>query len=164
MMIKNEPSRTRVRSKVGDFSSARCCLLFGLASAFLLTAVPSRAADPAADFRKNVQPILAKYCYDCHGDGEKKGQVTLDSFKSNDALLSNHDLWWRVLKNTRAGIMPPHKKEQPTPEEKLMLADWIKRGPFGLDPKNPDPGRVTIRRLNRVENRNTIHDLMGIDY
>jgi hypothetical protein len=27
-----------------------------------------------------------------------------------------------------------------------------------------DPGRVTIRRLNRVEYRNTIRDLMGVDY
>jgi hypothetical protein len=32
------------------------------------------------------------------------------------------------------------------------------------DPKNPDPGRVTVRRLNRVEYRNTIRDLMGIDF
>ena len=35
---------------------------------------------------------------------------------------------------------------------------------FGIDPANPDPGRVTLRRLNRVEYRNTIRDLMGVDY
>ena len=35
---------------------------------------------------------------------------------------------------------------------------------FGIDPKDPDPGRVTVRRLNRVEYRNTIRDLMGVDY
>src|SRR5262249_27453749 len=29
---------------------------------------------------------------------------------------------------------------------------------------DPDPGRVTIRRLNRVEYRNTIRDLMGFDF
>lgn len=34
---------------------------------------------------------------------------------------------------------------------------------IGIDPKNPDPGRVTVRRLNRVEYRKTIYDLMGID-
>ena len=27
-----------------------------------------------------------------------------------------------------------------------------------------DPGRVTVRRLNRVEYRNTIRDLMGVDF
>src|SRR5204862_4505812 len=40
----------------------------------------------------------------------------------------------------------------------------IKREAFGIDPKNPDPGRVTIRRLNRTEYRNTIRDLMGLDF
>src|SRR5689334_811341 len=138
-MTKSKRARYRFLPAFRFSSGARCCLMFGLASVFFLTAVPSRAADPGADFRKNIQPILAKYCYDCHGDGEKKGQVSLDSFQNDQALLGNHDLWWRVLKNTRAGIMPPRKKEQPSPEEKLMLADWIKRGPFGLDPKNPDP-------------------------
>jgi hypothetical protein len=44
------------------------------------------------------------------------------------------------------------------------LADWIKYGAFQLDPANPDPGRVTIHRLNRVEYKNTIHDLMGVDF
>jgi hypothetical protein len=33
-----------------------------------------------------------------------------------------------------------------------------------LDPENPDPGRVTIRRLNRQEYRYTIEDLLGVDF
>ena len=45
-----------------------------------------------------------------------------------------------------------------------LLADWIKRDVFGVDPHNPDPGRVTIRRLNRVEYRNTVRDLTGFDF
>ena len=35
---------------------------------------------------------------------------------------------------------------------------------FQTDPHNPDPGRVTVRRLNRVEYRNTVRDLMGVDF
>ena len=120
--------------------------------------------DRAVEFRKDIQPILSQYCSDCHFDGALKGNVALDEFKSDDALLANHDLWFRVLKNVRAGIMPPRKEPQPAADEKARLAQWIKYGPFGIDPKNPDPGRVTIRRLNRVEYRNTIRDLMGVDY
>ena len=37
-------------------------------------------------------------------------------------------------------------------------------GRFQVDPQNPDPGRVTVRRLNRVEYRNTIRDLLGVDF
>ena len=64
----------------------------------------------AAHFRKNVQPVLEKYCSDCHADGMNKGGVAFDEFKSDDALLAKHDLWLAVLKNTRAGLMPPAKK------------------------------------------------------
>ena len=45
-----------------------------------------------------------------------------------------------------------------------MLENWIKGDVFSIDPANPDPGRVTIRRLNREEYQNTIRDLMGFDY
>jgi hypothetical protein len=122
------------------------------------------AESPAvAHFRKDIQPILTEYCYDCHGDGAKKGEIAFDELKSDDALL-NPDLWWKVLKNVRAGVMPPEKKPQPSPEERKRVENWIKYEAFGLNPQAPDPGRVTIRRLNRVEYRNTIRDLMGFDF
>src|SRR6266536_4526517 len=71
----------------------------------------------AARFRKNARPILEKYCSDCHLDGMNKGGVAFDEFKSDDALLARHDLWLAVLKNTRAGLMPPAKKAQPSRSE-----------------------------------------------
>ncbi|HMJ66330.1 MAG TPA: DUF1587 domain-containing protein, partial [Candidatus Binatia bacterium] len=108
--------------------------------------------------------MLEKYCWDCHGDGMDKGNVTFDSFKSDGDALTNRDLWFRALKNTRAGLMPPAKKPRPAPEEQKKLEAWIKYDVFGIDAQNPDPGRVTIRRLNRVEYRNTIRDLMAFDF
>jgi len=60
--------------------------------------------------------------------------------------------------------MPPAKKPRPDPQQKERIYDWIKSAVFQIDVQNPDPGRVTVRRLNRVEYRNTIRDLMGVDY
>ena len=110
-------------------------------------------------FDQQIRPILEDYCYACHGNGLKKGGVALDAFGAGQARLRDHDLWWRVLKNVRAGIMPPAGKPRPTDEERRLLEDWIKYAAFGIDPENPDPGRVTVRRLNRVEYRNTVRDL-----
>jgi Protein of unknown function (DUF1592)/Protein of unknown function (DUF1588)/Protein of unknown function (DUF1587)/Protein of unknown function (DUF1585)/Protein of unknown function (DUF1595)/Planctomycete cytochrome C len=118
----------------------------------------------SADFKKNIQPVLEEYCYDCHGGGESRGGVTLDAFNSNTNLAAGRDVWWRVLKNLRAGLMPPAKKSQPTKEQKEVIQHWIKSAVFEADPLNPDPGRVTIRRLNRVEYQNTIRDLIGVDF
>lgn len=133
-------------------------LLFVAAKAF-----GSESPEPAR-FQRDVQPLLVKYCYDCHGDGMNKGKVTFDEFKSHRDLLSKRDLWLAVLKNVRSGIMPPEKKDRPSVEELRVLENWIKNDVFQIDPENPDPGRVTLRRLNREEYRNTIRDLMGFDY
>jgi mono/diheme cytochrome c family protein len=138
-------------------------------AALLATAIlcpRSRGAEDraAAEYREEIQPILAEYCYGCHGDGAKKGGVALDRHDSEEALLRDRDLWWAVLKNVRAGVMPPAKKPRPSGEQVRLLEGWIKHEVFGIDPKDPDPGRVTLRRLNRVEYRNTIRDLMGIDF
>jgi hypothetical protein len=121
-------------------------------------------ARAAPDFHRDIQPILENYCFDCHADGAHKGNVALDAFKTNPAMLSDHDLWLRVLKNLRAGLMPPQNKARPSDAEKQLITEWIKRVAFNLDPQDPDPGRVTLRRLNRVEYRNTIHDLLGVDF
>ena len=149
----------------GDTASHRVApwLAGGVALAICCSSALGAEVPAAARFRKDVQPILREFCYDCHGDGAKKGEVAFDELKTDAALL-NHELWLKVLKNTRAGLMPPEKKPQPSAAQKAKLESWIKHSAFGIAPKNPDPGRVTVRRLNRVEYRNTIHDLMGVDF
>ena len=134
--------------------------------ALLLSGTSLLGSEPRAGitFREAVEPILADHCYGCHGGGIKKGGVTLDEFPDDRAVLARPEVWHDVLKNVRAGLMPPADKPRPSAEEIATLESWIKRGAFGLDPADPDPGRVTLRRLNRVEYRNTIRDLMGTDF
>ena len=121
-------------------------------------------AQAIADFEKTVRPVLETHCFDCHADGAKKGNIAFDDAASTHDLVARTDLWLSVLKNVRAGLMPPAKKERLTAEEATALDQWILRGAFGLDPARPDPGRVTLRRLNRVEYRNTVRDLTGHDF
>ena len=145
-----------------------CFFAIGFCTFFALAQLSSLAAgaesQAVARFRKDVQPILVQYCYDCHGDGMSKGKVAFDELKSEADLLGKPELWSAVLKNLRANLMPPQKKPRPSQPEQERIANWIKYDAFGIDPNDPDPGRVTIRRLNRVEYRNTIRDLMGFDF
>jgi Protein of unknown function (DUF1587)/Protein of unknown function (DUF1595)/Protein of unknown function (DUF1592)/Planctomycete cytochrome C len=141
---------------------AKC--LFLVIAFSLLGRLASRADVPAtAQFRKDVQPILKEFCYDCHGDGAKKGDVAFDELKT-DAQVLDHKLWLKVLTNVRAGLMPPEKKPHLSPAEQQRLERWIKFSAFEIDPQDPDPGRGAVRRLNRVEYRNTVRDLMGVDF
>lgn len=115
-------------------------------------------------YKQDIGPLIENYCYDCHADGANKGNVAFDEFESDVEVLQHPQLWLQVLKNLRAGLMPPAKKPQPTAEEKQRIEQWIKHSVIAADPVDPDPGRVTLRRLNRVEYRNTIRDLMGVDF
>ena len=133
---------------------------------FLVVGSRSEAGEsPAATrFRTEIQPLLKEYCFDCHGDGEQKGEVRFDPPNAGETLSRDPDLWFRALKNLRAGLMPPPRKPQPSPEQRRTLERWIKSDVFAENPRDPDPGRVTLHRLNRAEYRNTIRDLTGVDY
>src|SRR5262245_40763970 len=132
--------------------------------ALALGAPSARAAEPeaAALYRKQVEPILDRFCVSCHSGGSKRGGVAFD--QPRPALLENRDLWWKVVKMLRAELMPPQGKRRPTAEQIETVVEWIKRSAFRIDPKDPDPGRVTVRRLNRIEYLHTVRDLMGIDH
>ena len=152
----------------GRLESLRCMVwtVAVIPVALWLTTVNSGAETlPAGDrYRDSILPILEDRCYDCHGDGSNKGSLALDEFKTDADLIGNHDLWWSVAKNIRARLMPPKHKPQLNDAERQLIDGWIQSDVFGIDPDNPDPGRVTVRRLNRIEYRNTIRDLMGIDF
>ncbi|MES2469917.1 MAG: DUF1592 domain-containing protein [Verrucomicrobiota bacterium] len=126
--------------------------------------VPAEPTSGAAFYEKEIQPILSEHCFDCHADGADKGNVVFDGPGGFAALMAKTDLWVHVLKNVRSDLMPPAKKDRIPAADREKLVSWLKREALQLDPQNPDPGRVTLRRLNRVEYRNTINDLMGIDF
>jgi len=136
--------------------------------AAIASVVGAGAAEATAtvNFRKNIQPLLAKYCYDCHADGVNKGGVVFDELQVEQDILGRHDLWFAALKNVRAGIMPPVEEGvgRPSVDEIGLLAKWIKYEAFGLSPAAIDPGKATVRRLNRAEYRNTIKDLLGVEF
>lgn len=141
--------------------SVTICLVGGL---LCVGSVAFAAAPAAEDFKKTFEPLLSQYCYDCHADGVDKGDFTLDAYTNLDEHLGDRELWLRVWDNLRSHLMPPADKDQPNDEERTLLASWIETNVFKLDPANPDPGRVTIRRMNRQEYRYTILDLFGIDF
>lgn len=138
-----------------------------LAAVLSLAGIRQIQADPAASakaFADQIEPILADYCYDCHGGGSDEGDFRLDDYDRIEDHLADRTLWFGVWESVRAGLMPPPKKQQPGDADKEKLLAWIERDVFRLDPDNPDPGAVTVRRLNREEYRNTIQDLFGVSF
>jgi hypothetical protein len=155
-----DPTR-RCASVLGSRAEARFVVVLAIA----VTACSPVAAAPswAADFHKTVEPILTEYCSGCHNSDLKKGGVAFD-VEDTSSLIADKALWLKALKMLQAEMMPPRGKRRPSAEQLAQVESWIKYSAFDIDPRDPDPGRVTIRRLNRTEYRNTIRDLMGVDF
>jgi hypothetical protein len=119
---------------------------------------------PPAGFDKTVQPVLAKTCAPCHNDQLSSGGLNLKAFINPASLAEHRDAWERILGKVRSGEMPPKGVPRPEPQIKALmqfLEDEFERADRRMP---PDPGRVTARRLNRVEYSNTIRDLLGVDF
>lgn len=132
------------------------------------SAPPAAAAAPVAAepgiFVNEVLPLMQKYCWDCHGDGSDKGEVNFDKYTDEKTVLADRKLWAGVEFHVSQWTMPPAKRtDQPTPQERELMTNYLEQLLNPVDPSRPDPGRVTIRRLNRVEYNNTARDLLGVD-
>jgi hypothetical protein len=120
------------------------------------------AADQAGvSYEREIKPLLSTYCYKCHGAEKQKGDLNLATIANDDAAHRAGKTWRRVLDKLRVKDMPPEEAPQPSAAEweRLKAGIAILKRPLGP----PDPGRVTIRRLNRKEFDNTLHDLIGLD-
>src|SRR5438445_12400287 len=118
------------------------------------TAQPAKppAEDPA--FKAKVLPFIQKYCLSCHSGEKAKGGLTLEGYVSEAHARKDRKNWLAVQHALASGEMPPKNKPQPTKDEKEFFINWIEKS-LALVDCNPsavkDPGRVTIRRLNRAE-------------
>jgi hypothetical protein len=106
--------------------------------------------------------IFEQRCYDCHGDGMDKGSFALDTLIAAGVNETNRFQWIKAWKIVRDGFMPPADKEPLPDADRHRLTQWIEQDRLGVDYEKPDPGRVTIRRLNRMEYEFTIQDLFGV--
>ena len=141
--------------------------LAGCVSAGVSLAAAESQAGPHPDsptFEKEVQPLLRRLCYDCHGDTAPKADLSLQAYQNLAAARQDRRVWEKVLHHVRTREMPPEGKPQPTEAERGLFVKWIETELFPLDCARPDPGRVTIRRLNRAEYNHTIRDLVGVDF
>jgi len=124
--------------------------------------VPKNAQE--AYFEAHVVPFLSKYCNSCHNEEKKKGKLALNSYRVSSVAIKDKEVWAEVARKLKSAEMPPKKSRRPTDEEVSRVVAWIDAAVFELDEgKGSDPGRVTMRRLNKVEYNYTLRDLVGID-
>lgn len=127
--------------------------------ALLLLLSPAVTTAGAADFKKDIQPILKAKCYDCHSEQAKKEKAgyVFDNLKrfANDIGPKGHIVPHDTERSNILDLvtrdkdrMPPAGREPLTPKEVKLLREWIEEGasldgtrpgapPGGLAPRAP---------------------------
>lgn len=145
----------------------RWSMLAGTAAVGFALAVGPRTGIAAEAFG-----LLRKHCGECHFDGAAEGGVDLGTLtgRFGDAPSTrpkpgepDHATWLALWRNLRAETMPPADAPRPTPDDRAAMIRLVEGTVLGVDPARPDPGRPVLRRLNREEYANTVHDLTGLD-
>ncbi len=137
-----------------------------LARLLLLPALCA-AAEPSANmFANTVKPFLNRQCSSCHSGKSPAGGFAVGPLLAASAAdsLRARERWERIAQRLHSGEMPPKGLPRPDPQAVASVVGWIAKTYEQLDRTAPiDPGRVTARRLNRLEYSNSVRDLLGID-
>ena len=114
--------------------------------------VHAASADP------KLAAFFDRHCVKCHGPEKQKGDLRLDTLALPSADKQSLEIWRKVVSSIDTGDMPPKKEPRP---EAIQISLALKSISDHLA-KTPGARPVALRRLNRVEYENTLHDLLGI--
>jgi hypothetical protein len=103
--------------------------------------------------------FLKTHCGRCHDHENPKGNFNIKSLHDNFQDKKTRSHWLKIIQQIESGAMPPNSSKLP-PEEYSQFKSWITKE---ISKAISSEGRVTLRRLNRVEYENTVRDLFGID-
>jgi hypothetical protein len=112
-------------------------------------------------FAQQQPKIIEQYCLTCHNERAKAGGLVLRH--ADPAHVSdNAEVWEKVVRKLRVGAMPPHGAPRPDRATLDALAASLETS---LDDaaRDPNPGRGSLRRLNRAEYAAAIRDLLALD-
>ena len=112
--------------------------------------------------RVELRATLDKYCVSCHNDRLKTANLTLQS-GDVDLVGAHSDVWEKVARKLRTHEMPPPGRPRPDAATYSALASQLETALDKASAASPNPGRVAVHRLNRVEYTNAVRDLLGLE-
>jgi hypothetical protein len=117
-----------------------------------------------AGFQANAQSLLTTHCARCHSAEKAEGDFRIDQqlgLEFNRAAVAHK--WDEVVNVLNSHEMPPEDEPQPKAEEVAKFIDWVREQQIRAE-QFDRKAEVVLRRLNRNEYRNTIRDLIGVDF
>ena len=117
----------------------------------------------SVSYERDIRPLLAKKCFECHNTGNPKGDVNLDNYKEQARVIKDGQLWLKVLEQIRTREMPPKSEPRLSEADYNHLLDGI-NSILQISLQQKTPGKVVIRRLGHSEYQYTVQDLLGVSF
>lgn len=108
------------------------------------------------------RPLLDKYCAGCHSQKSATAGLVLENADLT-RVGDNAAVFERVLRKLKARSMPPAGMLRPDEPTYQAFISWLEGALDGAAAAHPNPGRLTIHRLNRLEYANAIRDLLALE-
>jgi hypothetical protein len=104
--------------------------------------------------------FIQEYCVKCHNLDDYSGGLDLEGLDFAHAE-ANADVWEKVIRKVKAGMMPPAGQERP--ERATMDAFAVQLEQQIDSHADLHPAAPALHRLNRNEYANAIRDIFGFD-
>ena len=105
---------------------------------------------------------IDQYCVTCHNQRAKTAGLALDTLDLSK-LPDHADIWEKAVMKLRGNLMPPPNAKQPDAAAKQSLVMWLETTLDQAAAAKPNPGSVSLHRLNRSEYSASIKELLDID-
>ena len=140
-------------------------LTTGFTALALLLCNYSHASLPEARLPESHRLLFKTYCFECHDSVIEEGEVDLETISFNISEdLETAETWQKVLNALNSGEMPPDDEPQiPNSEKTALLDDLSNQLAATRKIMSDSGGKITMRRLNRREYQNTMHELLGVE-
>jgi len=127
-----------------------------------LSAQATSPGPGARDPGPGVKATIDQYCVTCHSSRLKSGDLVLENADVAQ-LANNAEVWEKVVRKLRAGVMPPQGARRPDEPTMHALIASLESSLDQAADARPNPGRPLLHRLNRAEYKNAIRDLLALD-
>jgi hypothetical protein len=115
-------------------------------------------ADPAA---QQKWTMLNEYCVKCHNATDWAGSVAFDTMQPAD-LPRDAKIWEEAVTKLQGRLMPPPGERQPSQQTIDSFVSWLETHLDAAAQTHPNPGYVTLHRLNRAEYARSVQELLDV--
>jgi hypothetical protein len=105
--------------------------------------------------------LLDRYCVACHNEKLKTAGLMLDKLDVSQ-VSTNAEVLEKVARKLRTGQMPPAGRPRPDAAARDGFVATLEAALDRAAEAAPNPGRIAVHRLNRLEYVNAIHDLLAL--